>query len=212
MTAGGTTVLSGANTFSGGAEVEGGTLEISGASATAGGGNVTVTGGTLKIDSGVANALANTATLSISGTGIVNLGAGINDLITSLILGGTTQANGTYGSSLSSATNKLDQYFSGTGIITVGAVTIPGDFDHDGSVNGADLVVWKGQYGNTGAGLAADADGNNTVDGADFLVWQKNVGAHASVAAVGAVPEPASVVLVAMAFGAALMGSARRRV
>ncbi|MBA3481095.1 MAG: autotransporter-associated beta strand repeat-containing protein, partial [Pirellulales bacterium] len=107
MTAGGTTVFTGANTYEGGTTVEDGTLTVSGASATLGVGDVTVTGGTLSISSGVTNAIANTATLSVSGAGIVNLGTGINDLIAALSLGGVAQTNaGTYGSLASSATFK----------------------------------------------------------------------------------------------------------
>jgi len=212
MVAGGTTVLTGANTFSGGAEVEGGTLAVSGTSATLGAGDVTVTGGALEISSGVANAIADTATLSISGTGIVNLGTGINDLIAALLLGGMTQVNGTYGSSASSATFKIDQFFAGMGIVTVGAITeLAGDFNNDGKVDGADLDVWKGQFGTTGAGLTADADVDSDVDGADFLTWQRNLGAMADGGPLGAaVPEPAASWLAALAISALLVRSNRR--
>lgn len=203
--AGGTTVLSGANTFSGGLEVEGGTLSISGATATAGGGDITVTGGTLSIAAGVANAIADTAALSISGTGLVNLGVGINDLIGSLILGGDTKASGTYGSTASSATFKFDQYFSGTGIVTIAAADISGDYDNDTDVDNADFNIWKGQFGNLGAGLAADDDLDGDVDGNDFLAWQANYGFGVG-GGVAAIPEPASATL-AVAFGVAMVGA-----
>ena len=48
---------------------------------------------------------------------------------------------------------------------------IPGDFDDDGNVDGDDLTLWKGAFGQTAVG---DADSDGDSDGADFLVWQRN--------------------------------------
>jgi len=58
--------------------------------------------------------------LSISGS-IAQLNSGVNVLANSLSLNGTAQANGTYGSSTSSATTKNNTYFASTGIVTVNA-------------------------------------------------------------------------------------------
>jgi hypothetical protein len=82
-----------------------------------------------------------------------------------------------------------------------------GDFNSDGSVNGADLSLWKTNFGvGSGATLAmGDADGDQDVDGADYLIWQKNVGA----AAVAGVPEPS--VVVSLLGGALSMATIRRR-
>jgi autotransporter-associated beta strand protein len=202
--AGGTTVFSGANTFTGGTEVEGGTLRISGASATAGGGNVTVTGGTLDVDSGVLDAIANAATLSISGTGVVNLDSGINDTIAGLILGGTPQTTpGTYGSSASGATFANDTFFTGLGRVTLASTAIAGDFDGDNDVDSADF---------NHATLGFKARFGNDLDGGDFLDWQRNFGTNVppSAAASAAVPEPATVGLAALAVAWALGGATRR--
>ena len=70
--------------------------------------------------------------------------------------------------------------------------TIPGDFNNNGVVNGADLTVWK-----TWFGINANADANNDgkSDGADFLIWQRNRSA-AATATIAAVPEPTGVLLV----------------
>src|SRR5262249_17034051 len=92
----------------------------------------------LQIQTGVANAIANTATLSLSNFsvavrsdspasadalvangGTLDLGAGINEIVKMLLLNGVTQRPGTYGSSSSSATFKRDSFFSGSGMITV---------------------------------------------------------------------------------------------
>ncbi|MBX3434474.1 MAG: hypothetical protein KF847_14230 [Pirellulales bacterium] len=60
----------------------------------------------------------------------------------------------------------------------VATPTLPGDFNFDDLVDGADLAHWAGEYG------AGD------LDGSDFLVWQRYVGTAAATAAVAAVPEP----------------------
>jgi hypothetical protein len=69
---------------------------------------------------------------------------------------------------------------------------IPGDFDDNGEVNAADLTQWRGDFGMNGD---SDADGDGDSDGDDFLVWQQNLGATAAAS----VPEPASLLLCALA-------------
>jgi autotransporter-associated beta strand protein len=81
--------------------------------------------GTTTVKSGVL-AVANQAAL---GEGLLNLGSGTKvelnfigqSYVTQLTIGGAVQAEGTYGSSKSSATTKSDTVFSGTGVITVRA-------------------------------------------------------------------------------------------
>jgi hypothetical protein len=71
----------------------------------------------------------------------------------------------------------------------------PGDFDHNGVVNGADLDLWRTSYGVDAGG---DADGDQDTDGADFLVWQRQLGVGEAVAAASnVVPEPETVLLLA---------------
>lgn len=71
----------------------------------------------------------------------------------------------------------------------------PGDFDDDGDVDGADLVIWKGAFGATALG---DADGDGDSDGADFLEWQRQyTGPLPSTSTVAAVPEPTVAAFVA---------------
>jgi hypothetical protein len=70
---------------------------------------------------------------------------------------------------------------------------VPGDFDGDGEVDGADLVLWQGGYGmDSGANISnGDSDGDGDVDGRDFLAWQRNFGYGTnSVETVSAIPEP----------------------
>jgi hypothetical protein len=66
---------------------------------------------------------------------------------------------------------------------------IPGDFDDDTDVDGDDLTLWEGAFGQTAVG---DADNDGDSDGADFLVWQRN---FAPAPPVAAIPEPASLAL-----------------
>ena len=49
---------------------------------------------------------------------------------------------------------------------------LPGDFNGDFAVDGADLSQWQIEYSLT-AGSDADADGDS--DGRDFLLWQQNL-------------------------------------
>jgi autotransporter-associated beta strand protein len=134
----GTLQLSSTNTYTGGTTITGGLLTLSGAGARLGTGDVTVApsagGSELQIQSGVTNAIANTATLSLSdggssfgglgaalvaNHGSIDLGSGINETVNMLFLNSVVQGPGTYGSSASSATFKNDNFFSGAGIITV---------------------------------------------------------------------------------------------
>jgi hypothetical protein len=75
---------------------------------------------------------------------------------------------------------------------------VPGDFDSDNDVDGADFVVWQTNFPKqTGGTLATgDADHDGDVDGADFVVWQTNFPYSPSGAAV--VPEPSAFLLVAI--------------
>ncbi len=203
---GGTTVLSGSNTYSGGTFVEAGTLTANGSSATFGAGNVTVTGGVLSILSGVTNAIANAATLSIATPALVDLGGGINETLAALILDGNAQANGTYGSSSSSAQFQLDQYFTGTGILTVVPAGLPGDFNSDGKVDAGDYVTWRKNQ-NTNNALANDNGLGTPVGTAHYNLWRANfgkppgAGSGGGLNGSGAVPEPASLMLLICAAG-----------
>lgn len=65
---------------------------------------------------------------------------------------------------------------------------IPGDFDSDGDVDGADFVAWQTHFPTAaGATLATgDADADGDVDGADFVVWQTHFPTSPSAASSSA--------------------------
>lgn len=84
---------------------------------------------------------------------------------------------------------------------------VPGDFDGDGDVDGADLTKWQGDYG-VNAGSDADVDGDS--DGRDYLIWQRGYTGPMLTASSTSVPEPTSLALLA-AGGGALALKRRRR-
>jgi hypothetical protein len=117
------------------------------------------------------------------------------------------------------ATDLVFRYTTASGSIANGAIAFgsitppsnPADFNNSGSVTGADLTIWRSNFGLTTATKATgDANGDGRTDGTDFLIWQRNLGATSSVAATGAVPEPSALALVALA-GVAAVASRRRR-
>jgi hypothetical protein len=93
----------------------------------------------------------------------------------------------------SSALGDKEMFFDN---LLITAPGLPGDFNNNGAVDAADVVIWRKTLGQVGAGLAADANGNNQVDQDDFNIWRANFGSS-SASAAGAVgtttvPEPAS--------------------
>ncbi|MGB2822286.1 MAG: hypothetical protein WBF17_14975, partial [Phycisphaerae bacterium] len=117
-------VLKAANTYTGKTCVGSGILQVGdGTLATSrlGDGDVEVAaGGTLRIKASVADAISDTATVSLDNTGdvffgVIDLDGGINETVGGLRLGGVAQPAGTYGSSASAATHKPDRYFTGPG-------------------------------------------------------------------------------------------------
>jgi autotransporter-associated beta strand protein len=217
----GTLVLTGANTYTGGTVANDGLVVVTGAAATLGTGNVTMQnapiGAGLLIQSSVLNAIHDAASLSLFGGGAPNvadagfafLEPGINEVVGGLALNGVAQAAGTYGSSASSATFKNDEYFSGTGILSV--INLPGDFNVDGVVDAGDFIIWQKNVGQPAGSLPNDSTGA-TIGSSQYQLWMTNFGRTAPGSGGGqgngAVPEPSSIAMLLFALAVPL---ARRR-
>lgn len=87
--------------------------------------------------------------------------------------------------------------------LVAGHVTrpVPGDFNDDQFVDGADLEIWRTNFGSTDlpAFTLGDANGDGAADGVDFLIWQRQYDAppppEAAAVAARAVPEPSALCL-----------------
>ncbi|MCC7085538.1 MAG: hypothetical protein IT427_11080 [Pirellulales bacterium] len=99
-----------------------------------------------------------------------------------------------------------------TVILTDFLRAVPGDFDFDGDVDGADFAVWQTHFPiASGATITeGDADRDGDVDGADFTVWQTNF-PHAPAFISSLVPEPASATTLLAATAAFAIASWRKR-
>ena len=82
-----------------------------------------------------------------------------------------------------SATEVLQNFSAGPSLTS----GLDGDFDGDGDVDGADFLAWQ----------RGEASGGATT--ANLTLWESNFGTSATAAAANAVPEPASVMLLAIA-------------
>lgn len=98
--------------------------------------------------------------------------------------------------------------FNTTGVLSIaGGPTIDTDFNNDGRTDGADFLIWQRNVGVAGrTNATGDSNGDGLADAADLGNWKTRFGTAEAVA--GAVPEPASMSLVAMALGVAAL---RRR-
>jgi hypothetical protein len=84
--------------------------------------------------------------------------------------------------------------------------TINADYDHNGSVDASDYVVWRKSIEQVGQGLDADGDGDRIVDNDDRAHWQRYYGRTTGTAGAGqstpaAAPEPATIIITATLFG-----------
>ncbi len=84
--------------------------------------------------------------------------------------------------------------FAGWAVRDVTVVLDTADFDGDGDVDSADLIVWQSSYG---VNAGADADGDGESDGDDFLIWQQQFTGSVPIFAV---PEPSTLTYISLVF------------
>src|SRR5262249_37648130 len=98
-----------------------------------------------------------------------------------------------------------------SGVLSVDAAGVPGDYNGNGIVDAGDYTVWRDTLGST-TNLAADGNGNGVIDAGDYGVWKANFGNHSGsgASANAAVPEPATLTLLFLA--AAIIPLRRRRI
>jgi hypothetical protein len=91
------------------------------------------------------------------------------------------------------------------------SVSVPGDYNGDLHVDATDYGLWRSNFGST-TNLSADANKNGKIDAADYLIWRKNRSASGAGSGnlAAAVPEPSTLLLVAMMLPG-LFGSRPRR-
>lgn len=88
--------------------------------------------------------------------------------------------------------------------VTISVAGLLGDFNHNGTVDSADFVLWRKTLGQAGSALAADANNSGTIDQGDYNIWRANFGQNAVIGSgssvpPSAVPEPSSIMLLAAA-------------
>lgn len=98
------------------------------------------------------------------------------------------------------------------------AARLPGDFDGDDDVDGADLLVWQrtvGSSGGPGDYSAADATLDGAVDAADLASWRDSFGEVVvfppAIASGATVPEPDGMAICAVCSGLMAASCRRRR-
>lgn len=72
------------------------------------------------------------------------------------------------------------------------------DFDGNGAVDGADFLIWQRGSGAAGGLSQGDANNDGIVNADDLGIWKTQFGTGAATAAIGAVPEPAAAMLLAI--------------
>lgn len=136
-------------------------------------------------------------TLAVELSGYSPIGGETYTLLTANSISGSNFANFNLAPLASGLTWDVSVAANSVVLKVLGSTGLPGDFNSDLKVDGADFLLW--QRGGSPSPLSA----------ADLATWKANFGAPA-VAAVGAVPEPGSVALLAMAVAGGIAVRRRR--
>lgn len=127
---------------------------------------------------------------------------------------GVTQANG----EIATIRFTIDEGYNGLFVNTwnngafnamqLRSLGLPGDYNGDNAVDGADYTAWKTTFGST-TELAADGNGDGVVNAADYTLWRDHATSVPGGGSLGAsaVPEPHACLLAfaALSFVARVM-------
>ena len=94
----------------------------------------------------------------------------------------------------------LDAWLAEAGAVNLasGNSYLVGDANLDGTVDGADFLIWNSnKFSTAGGWCQADFNADGTTDGLDFLAWNQNKFQSADVSQV---PEPAAAFMVILGF------------
>jgi hypothetical protein len=94
-------------------------------------------------------------------------------------------------------------------LLTNNAPAANADFNSDGKVDGADLLIWQRSLNSGTTRATGDANGDGAVNAADLAVWKSHFGLASSTGAAAAVPEPTAWLLSLAVCGGLALG--RRR-
>ena len=146
---------------------------------------------------GVIDALNVVGNVDLSALGnILNVTGAITGTQTLLTFAGTL--NGTFES-----TSGLNVNYLANSITISASGVLIGDYNSDGKVNAADYTVWRDRLGQNGANLPDRDPGNpGNISLADYNSWKANfgnAGAGSGQFGGGAVPEPTTLFLLAVA-------------
>ncbi len=149
-----------------------------------------VVGGEAKIEFG---------NLAVELSGYAPQGGETYTLLTAGSIGGTDFLDSNFDLAPLASGLTWDVDVSATSVVlkVLGSVALPGDFDSDLDVDGADFLKWQQNFGTPG------------YDAASLASWKANFGETAAVPAAAAIPEPATALLGALAMGA--IAAYRRR-
>ncbi len=85
-------------------------------------------------------------------------------------------------------------------LLVGGSVSVPGDYNGNGSVDAADYTMWQDTNGNTvDPGTGADGVADGTINNLDYLYWKTQFANSGGSGSAAAVPEPSSLALVLLA-------------